>query len=60
MIDNNQRVELSKMIQDTQTDLAKFCESFVIDNLSELPIKDYQKAKAMLQSKLNKQNASNT
>jgi len=54
LIDENQRAELAKMIQDSQTDLVKFNESFVINNLSELPIKEYQKAKAMLQSKLNK------
>lgn len=54
LIDENQRQELSVMIQNSQTDLAKFNESFGISKLSELPIKEYQKAKAMLQAKLNK------
>jgi len=54
VIDETQRQELALMIQDSQTDLIKFNESFAINNLSELPIKEYQKAKAMLQSKLNK------
>lgn len=54
MISQEQRVELSNMIQNSQSDLAKFNESFSIENLAELPIKDYQKAKALLQAKLNK------
>jgi len=54
LIDENQRAELAKLIQDSKTDLLKFNESFVIDNLSELPIKEFEKAKAMLLSKLNK------
>ena len=54
MISNTQRVELSKMIQDSKTDLKKFNDSFIISTLSDLPIKEYERAKAMLQSKLNK------
>lgn len=54
MISAEQRIELSKMIQDTNTDLKKFNDSFLIDTLSDLPVKDYEKAKAMLQTKLNK------
>lgn len=54
LIDENQRVELSYMIQDSNADLTKFNESFSIQNLSELPIKEFEKAKAMLRSKINK------
>ena len=54
LIDPTQRTELAKMIQDTQTDLAKFNETFGIDTLADLPIKEYQRAKALLQAKLNK------
>lgn len=58
LIDETQRQELSRMIQDSGTDLIKFNENYAINNLSELPIKEYEKAKALLQTKLNKQNAS--
>jgi hypothetical protein len=51
MITPEQRVELSKLIQDTNTDLIKFNESFSINTLTDLPIKDFEKAKAMLMSK---------
>lgn len=54
MISPEQRVELSKMISDTDTDLGKFNEAFGIANLAEMPVGSYQKAKAMLQAKLNK------
>ena len=54
MINGEQRNELSKLIQDTETDLKKFNDNYMIDNLSELPIKEFQKAKAMLITKLNK------
>jgi len=49
-----QRQELAKMIQDSKTDLMKFNDNFSIDSLAELPAKEFEKAKAMLQSKLNK------
>lgn len=55
LIDPTQRVELSQMLQDSKADLGKFNETFGIDTLADLPIKEYQRAKAMLQSKLNKQ-----
>ena len=54
LIDEVQRSELAKLIQDTETDLKKFNDNYMIDNLSELPIKEFQKAKAMLITKLNK------
>jgi len=54
MISGQQRQELTQMIQDSQTDLIKFNDNYAINNLSELPIKEFQKARAMLQSKLNK------
>jgi hypothetical protein len=54
MINNDQRVEISKLIQDTDTDLAKFNESFGIGKLTDLPISQYNKAIALLNSKLNK------
>jgi len=54
LIDEKQRAELAKLIQDTNTDLTKFNDNFTIDSLSELPIKEFEKAKAMLMTKLNK------
>ena len=54
-ISEEQRAELATMIQDSNTDLEKFNKSFIINTLSELLVSDYQKAKAQLQSKLNKQ-----
>lgn len=54
MINEDQRRELALMIQNSKTDLVKFNESFAINALAELPIKELQKAKAMLQTKLNK------
>ena len=54
MINIQQVQELAKMIQETKTDLAKFNDTFSINTLAEMPIKDFEKAKAMLISKLNK------
>jgi len=53
-ISEEQRRELAKLVQDSKADLAKFNDSFSINTLSDLPIKDFEKAKAMLLSKLNK------
>jgi len=53
-INKSQRQELAKMIQDSKTDLAKFNDNFIIEKLSELPTKEFERAKALLQSKLNK------
>ncbi len=53
-INELQRVELALLIQETQTDLAKFNSNFIIDNLAALPIGSFQKAKAMLIAKQNK------
>jgi len=53
-INEAQRQELAKLIQDSKSDAIKFNDNFAISNLSELPIKEFQKAKAMLQSKINK------
>ena len=53
-INEAQRQILAKMIQDSKTDLVKFNDNFMIENLSELPVKEFEKAKALLQSKLNK------
>ena len=50
-ISNEQRVELSKLIQETDTDLIKFNKSFGIAKLSDLPISQHNKALAMLNSK---------
>ena len=58
MITPQQRGELAKLIQDTNTDIQKFNESFMIDTLADMPIKDFEKAKAMLMSKARK-NATN-
>jgi len=54
-ISNQQMQELATLIQDTQSDLIKFNKSFAIQTLSELQIKDFQRAKAMLLSKVKKQ-----
>jgi len=53
-INEEQRAELAKMIQDSKADAAKFNESFSISALNELPVASFEKAKAMLQSKINK------
>ena len=50
-ISNDQRVELSRLIQETQTDLSKFNASFSISKLTELPVSQYNKAVALLNSK---------
>ena len=53
-IDEAKRQELARLIQDTHTDLVKFNDSFAIKTLSELPISQFQRAKALLLSKKNK------
>lgn len=53
-INEAQRQEIAKLIQETNTDAIKFNETFVISNLSELPKSSFEKAKAMLMSKKNK------
>lgn len=60
MISPEQRVELSKLIQETSTDLEKFNNSFFISKLADLPIKEFEKAKAMLISKKNKMSKDET
>ena len=54
MINVPQTQELIKLIQDTETELEAFLKAFSINKLSDMPIKDFEKAKAMLLSKLNK------
>jgi len=53
-INQNQRSELAKLIQDGKVDMIKFNENFSISNLQELPVSQFEKAKAMLISKINK------
>ena len=52
LIDEMQRKELLKLIADTQTDAIKFNETFAIRTVAEMPVSHFQKAKAMLQAKL--------
>lgn len=54
LISEAQRVELAKLIQETDTDLEKFNDAFGIGTLTEMPVSYFQKAKAMLISKKNK------
>ena len=54
LITPEQRVELSKLIEETGTDLSKFNDAFGINKLTELPIGQFEKAKAMLLSKKRK------
>lgn len=54
MISQEQIKELLSLIKKTDTDVIKFNANFAISKLSDLPIKDFQKAKAMLQAKFNK------
>jgi hypothetical protein len=53
-INNEQRVILSKLITETNTDIKVFNEHFNIDTVAEMAQSDYQKALAMLNSKKNK------
>jgi len=53
-INEAQRQELATLIQDSQTDLVKFNDTFVISSLAELPAKEFQRAKALLQAKFKK------
>ena len=54
LIDVKQRETLALMIQNSKTDLGKFNESFGVSKLTELPASEFNKAFAMLQSKLNR------
>ncbi|MDD3443185.1 MAG: DUF1071 domain-containing protein [Sulfurimonas denitrificans] len=53
-ISEAQRVELSKLIQETSSDLAKFNDTFGISTLADMPVSYFEKAKALLVSKKNK------
>ena len=53
-ISDEQRQTLAAMIQDSQTDLIKFNETFSIQKLTDLPQSEFNRAFAMLQSKINK------
>ena len=54
LISVEQRQTLAAMIQDSQTDLIKFNETFGIRKLTDLPQSEFNKAYSMLQSKINK------
>jgi len=54
VINQQQRQQLTQMIADSKTDLGKFNQSFGIGKLTDLPASEFNKAVAMLQSKLNK------
>ncbi len=54
LIDGQQLQQLTKLITETDTDLEKFNSTFTIQKLSELPVGEFQKAMAMLQTKRNK------
>lgn len=53
VITGEQAEELAKLITDTKTDIAKFLEIGGVESLSDIPAAQFQKAKAMLVSKLN-------
>lgn len=52
-IGSDEMAVLTKLIKDTGTNTDKFCEHFGIEGLSDLPKKDFAKAKALLERKLN-------
>ncbi len=53
-INEAQRTELMTLIQNTQTDAVKFCKNYAIKTVAELPIKEFERAKALLLAKLAK------
>ena len=55
IISDEQRTLIANLVQDTNTDLVKFNQTFMIKNLAELPQREFNKAVALLKSKQNKQ-----
>jgi hypothetical protein len=54
LISEDQFTELAALIQDTGTDLAKFLALGNLDGLSDMPKRDFEKAKALLLAKKRK------
>lgn len=50
-IDQDQGVELDKLVAETDTDLAKFLKFFKVEALGDLPASEFDKAKRMLTKK---------
>jgi recombination DNA repair RAD52 pathway protein len=50
-VNEEQAVELEQLIADTETDGDKFRRFFKVENLRELPLEDYERARRMLEKK---------
>lgn len=58
-ISPEQRSELTKLIQETNTEMPKFNQAFGITTLSDMSKTSFEKAKALLLKKLDSENKSN-
>lgn len=57
-VNEEQAVELEQLIADTETDGDKFRRFFKVENLRDLPVEDYERARRMLErKKQDKENA---